>query len=128
MNPRRKLVLLLTLLGAAHLMIACAGFFAPYDPTTQDRDRPYAPPMRVHMLDAAGHFHLRPFVYAQQLREGVLVPVLDDYTDHSGPLRVLWPSSRQLAPKLRVFVDFLPANLIPVVEGEAETGIGPSGG
>jgi hypothetical protein len=32
---------------------------------------------------------------------------IDDYTDRSGPLRVLWPSSRHLAPKLRVFVDFL---------------------
>jgi hypothetical protein len=39
--------------------------------------------------------------------------VLDDYTDRSGPLRVLWPSSRHLAPKLRVFVDFLAANLVP---------------
>jgi hypothetical protein len=38
--------------------------------------------------------------------------VLDDYTDRSGPLRILWPSSRQLAPKLRVFVDFLAANLV----------------
>jgi hypothetical protein len=46
--------------------------------------------------------------------------VLDDYTDHSGPLRILWPSSRHLAPKLRVFVDFLAANLIPAVQGEAD--------
>jgi hypothetical protein len=33
--------------------------------------------------------------------------VLDDYTDSSGTLRVLWPSSRHLSPKLRAFVDFL---------------------
>jgi hypothetical protein len=52
--------------------------------------------------------------------KAVLVTVLDDYTDRSGPLRVLWPSSRHLSPKLRVFVDFLAANLVPVVEGEAE--------
>jgi DNA-binding transcriptional LysR family regulator len=48
---------------------------------------------------------------SRQLHEGLLVTVLDDYTDRSGPLRVLWPSSRHLAPKLRVFVDFLAANL-----------------
>ncbi|HWX27695.1 MAG TPA: hypothetical protein VNZ53_09695, partial [Steroidobacteraceae bacterium] len=58
---------------------------------------------------------------------GILVTVLDDYTDRSGPLRVLWPSSRHLAPKLRVFVDFLAANLIPAVEGEADRA-GDSGG
>ena len=56
----------------------------------------------------------------RQLREGLLVTVLDDYTDRSGPLRVLWPSSRHLAPKLRVFVDFLVANLGPAVEGESD--------
>src|ERR1700720_4361162 len=45
-----------------------------------------------------------------------LPAVLDDYTEPgpSGTLRVLWPSSRHLAPKLRVFVDFLAANLFPL--------------
>ena len=67
-----------------------------------------------------GIAYLPDFAVARQLREGVLVTVLDDYTDRSGPLRVLWPSSRHLAPKLRVFVDFLAANLVPAVEGEAD--------
>ena len=62
---------------------------------------------------------LPDFAISRQLREGVLVTVLDDYTDRSGPLRVLWPSSRHLAPKLRVFVDFLAVNLVSAVEGEA---------
>ena len=66
-----------------------------------------------------GIAYLPDFAITRQLREGVLVTVLDDYTDRSGPLRVLWPSSRHLAPKLRVFVDFLAANLVPTVEGEA---------
>jgi DNA-binding transcriptional LysR family regulator len=72
-----------------------------------------------------GIAYLPDFAINRQLREGLLVPVLDDYTDRSGPLRVLWPSSRQLAPKLRAFVDFLAANLVPSVEGEAESGISP---
>ena len=67
-----------------------------------------------------GIAYLPDFAIARQLREGVLVSVLDDYTDRSGPLRVLWPSSRHLSPKLRVFVDFLAANLVPAVEGEAD--------
>jgi len=85
MNARRKLVLLLTLLGAAHLVIACAGFCAPYDPTAQDRDRPYAPPMRVHWIDSNAKFHARPFVYAQQLREGSFDEYVSD-TSHPIPL------------------------------------------
>jgi DNA-binding transcriptional LysR family regulator len=70
-----------------------------------------------------GIAYLPDFAIGRQLREGLLVTVLDDYTDRSGPLRVLWPSSRHLAPKLRAFVDFLAANLIPAVEGEADSGI-----
>ena len=70
-----------------------------------------------------GIAYLPDFAIGHQLREGLLVTVLDDYTDLSGPLRVLWPSSRHLAPKLRAFVDFLAANLVPSVEGEADSGI-----
>jgi len=86
MDPRRKLVLLLTLLGAAHFVVACAGFFAPYDPTAQDRDRPYAPPMGIHWIDSGGNFHARPFVYAQQLREGSFDEYISD-TTHPIPLK-----------------------------------------
>jgi DNA-binding transcriptional LysR family regulator len=67
-----------------------------------------------------GIAYLPDFAIGRQLRDGILVTVLDDYTDRSGPLRVLWPSSRHLSPKLRVFVDFLAANLIPAVEGESD--------
>jgi DNA-binding transcriptional LysR family regulator len=70
-----------------------------------------------------GIAYLPDFAIGRQLREGLLVTVLDDYTDRSGPLRVLWPSSRHLAPKLRAFVDFLAANLIAAVEGEADSEI-----
>jgi len=68
-----------------------------------------------------GIAYLPDFAIGRQLREGLLVTVLDDCTDCSGPLRVLWPSNRHLAPKLRVFVDFLAENLVPAVEGEAKT-------
>ena len=54
---------------------------------------------------------LPDFAISRRLREGVLVAVLDDYAEPSGTLRVLWPSSRHLSPKVRAFVDFLAANL-----------------
>ena len=67
-----------------------------------------------------GIAYLPDFAIVRQLREGVLVTVLDAYADRSGPLRVLWPSSRHLSLKVRVFVDFLAVNLIPAVEGEPD--------
>src|SRR6476620_6212902 len=67
-----------------------------------------------------GIAYVPDFAIGRQLREGLLVTVLDDYTDRSGPLRVLWPSNRHLAAKLRVFVDFLVANLGPAVEDESD--------
>jgi len=38
-------------------------FIAPYAPEAQDAPNAYHPPTRVHIMDAQGHFHLRPFVY-----------------------------------------------------------------
>jgi peptide/nickel transport system permease protein len=52
------------LLGGLHLMVLLAGFAAPYDPVEQARVLPFAPPSRLHFVDANGGFHLRPFVYA----------------------------------------------------------------
>lgn len=42
----------------------------------------------------------------KQLEEGTLVSVLDDHMQTRTTLRVLWPSSRHLSSKVRVFVDF----------------------
>src|SRR6266850_3591438 len=70
MRSRRTLVKWLVILGALHAIVACAGFFAPYDPLEQDRKNPYLPPMQLHLMDSQGHLHLRPFAYALKLREG----------------------------------------------------------
>lgn len=51
----------------------------------------------------------------RQLQAGSLRTVLDDHVAHVGVLRILWPSSRHLAPKLRAFVDFMSANLLTAV-------------
>ena len=68
-----------------------------------------------------GIAYVPDFAIGRQLREGLLVTVLSTTTLIApDPLRVLWPSSRHLAPKLRVFVDFLVANLGPAVEGESD--------
>ncbi|MCC7645746.1 MULTISPECIES: LysR family transcriptional regulator [unclassified Janthinobacterium] len=50
----------------------------------------------------------------RQLDEGRLVTVLDEYNQDRTALRILWPSSKHLSPKLRVFVDFIAQNLFPL--------------
>lgn len=36
-----------------------------------------------------------------------MISVLEDYLDDAGKFSVVWPSSRHLLPKIRVFIDFL---------------------
>ncbi len=70
MIQRRGVKRWLLALAALHGIVACAGFFSPYDPAEQDRERPYLPPMKIHLVDAQGLHHLRPFFYAVRLRDG----------------------------------------------------------
>jgi peptide/nickel transport system permease protein len=53
----------LILLAGFQSFILLAGFFAPYNPTAQDRLLAFAPPTRPHFFDVQGEFHARPFVY-----------------------------------------------------------------
>ncbi|MFY0479429.1 LysR substrate-binding domain-containing protein [Achromobacter marplatensis] len=49
-----------------------------------------------------------------QIDEGKLITVLDHYNQDRTTFRILWPSSRHLSPKIRVFVDFIVQNLFPL--------------
>ncbi|HKW34650.1 MAG TPA: ABC transporter permease [Candidatus Acidoferrum sp.] len=85
MKEKRAVSIWVVVLVALHAIVIFAGFFAPCDPIEQDRKSPYLPPMRVHFVDALGHFHARPFVYAMQLREGTF----DQYVENAArPLRL----------------------------------------
>jgi peptide/nickel transport system permease protein len=64
MIAMRWSVLLIGLLVAVHVPVIFAGFFAPYHFAEQNREFPFAPPSRLHFVDASGSFHWRPFVYA----------------------------------------------------------------
>jgi DNA-binding transcriptional LysR family regulator len=55
------------------------------------------------------------FCIRQQIADGSLVSVLREHVDHTEVIRAMWPSSRYLSPKLRVFIDFLAENLLPKV-------------
>lgn len=89
----RQIVRWLFMLGALHAIVACAGFFAPYDPVEQDREHPYLPPTKIHFEDKDGRLHLRPFFYAVHLREGTF----DQFEEDLGkafPLRFFVSGSR----------------------------------
>jgi peptide/nickel transport system permease protein len=60
----RRVGAIASVLAGLHLLVLFAGFVAPYDPLEQMRGIPFAPPSRLHFVDADGRFHLRPFVYA----------------------------------------------------------------
>jgi len=83
-----KLASLLVFLAALHLIVLLAGFFAPYDAATQNRNSPFAPPARLHFFDAEGRFHLRPFVYPWVERPGSYGEYQQDFSQPV-PLRFL---------------------------------------
>jgi len=80
MKQRRKLAASVALLVSVHLLALCAGFIAPYNYASQDREHPYAPPSKLHVFDCAGGFHLRPFMYVTQLKQGTLNAYQEDCT------------------------------------------------
>ena len=90
---RRHILGWLLVLGALHAMVACAGFFAPYDPVEQDREHPFLPPTSVHVVDASGHLHLRPFFYAARLREGSF-DQFEENAEKAVPLRFFATGAR----------------------------------
>jgi peptide/nickel transport system permease protein len=63
MRSTARLRVLLVLVLIAHVVAFGADLLAPYDPATQHRDLPLAPPSRVRLQDAEGRWHLWPFVY-----------------------------------------------------------------
>lgn len=69
MMRRRRVRRWLVALFVLHAIVALAGFLALYDPVQQDREHAYLPPMKIHVIER-GHVHLRPFFYAERLREG----------------------------------------------------------
>ena len=72
----------------------------------------------IHMAEQGlGIACLPDFAIRQKLDDGALVTVLEGHTHHAGLFRILWPSSRYVSPKLRVFVDFMAQHLFPAPAG-----------
>jgi peptide/nickel transport system permease protein len=87
MRGRATMPLALGALAAMHLAALEAPFLSAYDPTEQNRSLPFAPPTRLHLVDAEGRFHLRPVVY-RMTRSGTGA-VYEEDRRQSYPLRFL---------------------------------------
>ena len=60
-----------------------------------------------------GIAYLPDFAVQQAIEREELVMVLDEWTGSSSTFWILWPSSRQLLPRVRAFVDFMAEHLFP---------------
>ncbi|RON33344.1 LysR family transcriptional regulator [Pseudomonas brassicacearum] len=60
-------------------------------------------------VQGLGITYAADFVVREALADGRLVEVLEDFTGETGQFNLLWPSGRQVPPKLRVFIEFVAA-------------------
>lgn len=58
-------------------------------------------------LQGLGIAYVPEFIVRRYLDAGELVSVLSSYLKEGGKFSVVWPSSRHMLPKVRVFIDFL---------------------
>jgi len=103
---RHKLLGALVLVAAFHGLVFFAGFFAPYDFATQNRELPFAPPVHLHLVDKHGNFHFWPFVYglksdrtspdAYQVQSAQVYPLRFFVSGSAYKIAGLLPSHRHL--------------------------------
>lgn len=70
------------------LVAVFAEFFAPYNPTEQDRSMPSAPAPQIRFFDINNQFHIRPFVYRKRLVDPLFVRY-EEVTDSPVPIAFL---------------------------------------
>jgi LysR family transcriptional regulator for bpeEF and oprC len=63
--------------------------------------------LALHARAGRGLVFLFDFLIADDLAQGKLVTLLDDYAAPAWPIHALYPKNRQLVPKVSVFLDFL---------------------
>lgn len=77
--------------------------FVPQGPL-RSNDAEY---LRAAVLAGLGIGHNAGWLYGRDVAAGRLVPLLTQYAPDPFPVHAVWPGSRRLAGKTRVFVDFL---------------------
>lgn len=67
--------------------------------------------IRAAAIDGMGLAYMPEFLAADAIRDGLLETVLSESLAAPGHFSILWPSARFVAPRLRVFIDFLAEKL-----------------
>ncbi|WP_440975564.1 LysR family transcriptional regulator [Pseudoxanthomonas winnipegensis] len=67
--------------------------------------------LRAAAIGGMGIAYMPEFLARDAIEDGRLVSLLPAFMETPGQFSILWPSSRQLSPKLRVWVDFLSERL-----------------
>jgi peptide/nickel transport system permease protein len=93
MKLRGRLIVPVICLVAVHLVVLLAGFFSPYDFAEQDREAPYAPPVRIHWVSGEGRLLWHPFIYRWIQRPGEFQAYRED-TQTPYPIHLLPQGSR----------------------------------
>ena len=70
-------------------------------------------------LQGLGIAYLPDFAIRQHLAAGRLMQVLPNCSEADTTFRIMWPSGKHFAPRLRVFIDFLCERLFPVSPPDA---------
>jgi len=78
--------------------------------------------VRMAALGGIGLAYMPDFLARDAIAARSLRTVLDEFLVNPGQFWALWPSSRQLSPRLRVFVDFLSARLFDAPDARASDG------
>jgi len=68
-------------------------------------------PLAYAAIQGRGIAFLPTFLVRDALESGKLVTVLDEFLDRQVVFWILWPASRYASPKLRVFIDYMSAQL-----------------
>lgn len=94
-------------------MLAPWAFCAPFDQLSLRKDLTFNNTdagLRAAQ-DGMGLAHLPVYVARPSMETGALVPVLTSFMVPFGSLALVWPTNRQLSPKVRAFVDFVVTSL-----------------
>lgn len=70
--------------------------------------------MLMAVVDGHGIAFVPDFLAREAIAQGRLETLLDGHSDNQGEFWALWPSSRHLSPKIRVFVDFAAEHLFAI--------------
>jgi len=63
------------------------------------------------LLEGEGIAFLPTFIIEDDLKDGRVHIILEEYMDQTVTFSMLWPTSRHASPKLRAFIDYVVANM-----------------